>query len=204
MTEPSTGFSIGKLFEDPNFIAMLAGVGAATDPSGVGGILGNATTTLVRNRAAQSAAAKQLEEGRLEREDMRQQHRELMQRLGPITAPDRPGLNSIKPAKDGTVDIDIVPPDASKLVSDLNGFTALDEPGINSMSRSANGSTLVNYTLPKRRVQPSVADEVESLQAAPVAARDRSRLSYDPPQPLEIVAEVTDLLEPYTPRRRSL
>jgi hypothetical protein len=185
-----------KTLGDPNTQQLLANMGAAADPEGAGGIIGNAASRLISSKAAQSAAAKQLAGAESERQELRDQHRELINRLGPITAPDKVGLNGIKPAKDGTVDIDVNPADHGKLVSDLGGFTGIDEPGINSISRSPRGSTLVNYTMPK-----TVARQVDELAAAPTASRDANRLSYVQASPEATANEITDLLEPYAPRR---
>jgi hypothetical protein len=201
MTEPQAGFSIGNMFSDPNFLQLLAGIGAAADPEGAGGVIGKPTMNLIKSKAAQSAAAKQLESGAAERDELRQQHRELLNRLGPITGPSEAGLNSIKPAANRTVNIDLNAPDTGKLVSDLGGFSALEEPGINSMTRSPSGSTLVNYTLPKRREIPIVADEIESLDAAPTAIRDRSRLSYTPTTAATTQADIDSTLSGFLPRR---
>jgi hypothetical protein len=51
-------FSIGKLFSDPNFVNLLADIGAKLDPQGVGGALGTATQHYVSAPAAQKTGAK--------------------------------------------------------------------------------------------------------------------------------------------------
>ena len=45
-----------KLFSDPNFISLLAGVGQRLDPQGVGGALGGATLDYQKAKAGQEAA----------------------------------------------------------------------------------------------------------------------------------------------------
>ena len=195
-TSPSFWDQLTKTLADPNVQQLMAGMGAAADPEGAGGIIGNAASRMISSKAAQSAAAKQLSTAEAERQELRDQHRELMNRLGPVTPLDKVGLNGIKPAKNGTLDIDVNPADHAQLVSDLGGFTSLETPGINSISRSPRGSTLVNYTPPK-----TVATQVNELAAAPTAVRDTSRLSYVSATPDATANEVTDLLEPYAPRR---
>lgn len=203
MVESTTKpFSISEFFANPNMQLLLAGLGTELDPEGAGGRIGRPTANLIRSQAAQSAAAKQLAEGKAERDELRNQHRELMNRLGPITPIDRPGLNSIKPASNGTVNIDTNTNDSGKLVSDLNGFTPLEQEGVNSVTRSPSGSMLVNYTLPKPRTVPSVSDEVTSLAAAPTASRDTSRLSYTPASAAATQADIDSTLGDYYGRRR--
>jgi hypothetical protein len=192
--------SVYDFFANPNMQLLLAGLGTELDPEGIGGKLGRPTTALIKGQSAQRAATQQLEAGKAEREALREQHRLLLDRLGPITGPDKVGLNGIKPAANGTVNIDTNIADPGKLVADLGGFTDLSQPGINSMTRSPNGSTLVNYTLPKVVSQPTLASEVDSLAAAPTASRDRSRLSYTPVAATATQTEVDDMLQPYRGR----
>ena len=45
--------SLQRLFSNPNFISLLAGIGANLDPQGVGGALGGAAQSAVRAKAAQ-------------------------------------------------------------------------------------------------------------------------------------------------------
>ena len=56
---PNTGGGVGAMFSDPNFISFLAGTGAALDPNGVGGAVGNATQKMVQNQQMGKAMAKQ-------------------------------------------------------------------------------------------------------------------------------------------------
>lgn len=199
---PSTGLSFTKVLEDPNVWQLLANMGAAADPEGAGGVIGNAASRMISSKAAQSAAAKQLASADAERAELRQQHRDLINRLGPVTPPGTPGLNSIKPTKTSrNVDVDIDTNDAGKLVADLGGFTDVGTPGVNSITRSPNGSMLINYDLPRARTVPSISDEVNALAAAPTASRDVTRLSYTPVSQAQTANDVQDLLDPYLPRR---
>ena len=45
--------SLQRLFSNPNFISLLAGIGTNLDPQGVGGALGGAAQSAVRAKAAQ-------------------------------------------------------------------------------------------------------------------------------------------------------
>ena len=45
--------SVEELFNDPNFLSLLAGVGIALDPEGVGGRLGKQAQSLIQGQAAQ-------------------------------------------------------------------------------------------------------------------------------------------------------
>jgi len=206
MSETTTPkpFNFYDLLADPNTQMLLAGIGTAMDEEGAGGVIGKPTMNLVRSKAAQSAAAQQLASGKAEREELRLQHRQLLDKLGPITGPSETGLNSVKPAANNTANIDFTTQDAGKLVSTLGGFSPLEQEGVNSVRRSPNGSLLVNYTLPKIASQPTVASEVDALAAAPTASRDTSRLSYQPTSQAAVQTEVDDLLDPYTGRRRTV
>ena len=51
----TSGGNLASLFADPNFQALLAGIGGQLAPEGVGGALGRPTTALIQNRAAQTA-----------------------------------------------------------------------------------------------------------------------------------------------------
>ena len=55
----SGGSSVSKLFADPGFQSLLAGTGAALDPKGVGGALGNATLGMIQSKQMGKAVAKQ-------------------------------------------------------------------------------------------------------------------------------------------------
>jgi hypothetical protein len=52
------------LFSNPNFLALLAGIGTQVDPQGVGGQIGRPTTQYIQNVAAQEAIEKQEQERR--------------------------------------------------------------------------------------------------------------------------------------------
>jgi hypothetical protein len=198
----STGFNFWDLLADPNAQQLLANIGAAADPEGAGGVIGNAASRLISSKASQSAAAKQLSTADAERQELRQLHRDLINRLGPVTPQGTPGLNAIKPTKtSNNVDLDIDADDPGQLVANLGGFTNPGTPGINSITRSPNGSMLVNYDLPRPASRPSISDEVNSLAAAPTANRSTSGLSYTPVSTTQTANEVQDLLDPYAPRR---
>jgi hypothetical protein len=55
-----TGGDIQRLFSNPNFLSLLAGIGAKLDPEGVGGAIGGPTQQLIANQAAQKVGAKNL------------------------------------------------------------------------------------------------------------------------------------------------
>lgn len=190
----TTPFSLGKLFEDPNFINLLAGVGASIDPTGVGGILGNATMKLVSSKQAQRAGEKTLNEtGR----DV------VTRKLGPVTPIDREGPNSIKSNSNGSLDIDVNTRDSGKLVSTLGGYTPLGIEGVNRVTRTPRGSFLINYDPPKAR-SAAFDNELASLEAAPTAARDESKLSYTPVSQSALQTELDSTLEPFAGRRSRL
>ena len=50
--------SVNNLLSDPNFIQLLAGIGASLDPQGLGGRLGAVATQLSRNTSAQLRQAR--------------------------------------------------------------------------------------------------------------------------------------------------
>jgi hypothetical protein len=57
--EQQQGGGLTALFQDRNFLSLLAGIGAGLDPKGVGGALGNASQQAIAGQAAQERAAKQ-------------------------------------------------------------------------------------------------------------------------------------------------
>jgi hypothetical protein len=60
---PQAGFGSGamNLFRDPNFLALLAGIGANMDPEGPGGWIGRPAQQMINNVAGQTAMAEQEE-----------------------------------------------------------------------------------------------------------------------------------------------
>ena len=50
---------VNGVLSDPNFINLLAGVGAGLDPEGVGGAIGKATQGMIQNKQMGKAVAKQ-------------------------------------------------------------------------------------------------------------------------------------------------
>ena len=199
------GFNFLDLLGDANFQQLLAGVGSSLDPEGVGGALGKATIAYTRNKAAQSLAAKQLDESRSDRQELRDYHRTLIDKLGGITPAGQPGVNSLKPTRTGSLSLDVDSPDPARLVSDLGGFTPSGRAGVNSISRSPAGSYLVDLdvTDPSGMAVPAasqttLADEITGL--AP--STPSNRLSYTPRLASQTASEVEDLLNPYTGSRR--
>lgn len=191
----ATGFSFTKLFEDPNFIQMLGSVGAELAPDTFAGPLGRAAVAYSRNKAAQTAAGKQMESSRTEREELRKQHQQLIDRLGGFTAPGTTGINSAKPTKTGGLLLDLDTEDEAATVNMLGGITPKGTPGINNIRRSDTGSMLIDLDPPD-----FFADEVSALAAAPTANRSQSRLSFTPTPPAQKQAEIDSLIEPYAPR----
>jgi hypothetical protein len=57
--EQQQGGGLTALFQDRNFLSLLAGIGAGLDPKGVGGALGGASQQAIAAQAAQERAAKQ-------------------------------------------------------------------------------------------------------------------------------------------------
>lgn len=97
---PGTGFDIGKLFSDPNVQLLLANMGKAADPEGVGGVVGSAAANMISSKAAQTAIEK--------RDAARaQQIKQLIDLHGGLTAPDKPGINSIKSTPSGSFALDL-------------------------------------------------------------------------------------------------
>lgn len=193
-TTPTThGFSISGLFENPDFLRMLAGIGAEMDPQGAGGILGRAATTMIKSKAAAKAGEQTLNEDG-----------EVTRKLGPLTPKGTQGPNKITRKSNGSLDIDVDHSDPAKLVDTLGGYTPLGQEGINSLSRTPSGSLLVNYDPPKQRLvrENPISTELASLEAAPTAARDRNKLSYTPISPNSVQDEIDDTLSPFAMRRR--
>src|SRR6266403_5260247 len=85
-TGPATGFgaSMSQLFSNPNFLSLLAGIGAKMDPEGVGGIIGIPTQQFIANKAAQEAGAKNLAASK----ELSDSHKALVSALGGLKASD--------------------------------------------------------------------------------------------------------------------
>jgi len=100
-TAPATpGWSFTSMLADPNFQLLLANMGKAADPEGVGGVIGGAAANMISSKAAQTAVEK--------RDAARQaQIKQLIELHGGLTAPDKPGLNSIKATPAGSLAFDL-------------------------------------------------------------------------------------------------
>jgi len=106
-TGAGASWSFTKMLEDPNFQLMLANMGKAADPEGAGGVIGGAAANMISSKAAQTAIEK--------RDAARQkQIQQLIYLHGGVTAPDKPGINSIKatPAGSFALDLNLPEPDA--------------------------------------------------------------------------------------------
>jgi hypothetical protein len=188
-TVPSKPFSIGGLFEDPNFQLLLANMGKQLGGEGsAGAVIGSAAANMISSKAAQQAGEKLLNED----------GDPVTRKLGPITPRGQQGPNVIKSQKNGSLLLDVDHDNPAKLVADLGGYTPLGSEGVNSITRSPTGSFLVNYDPPRRN---PIASEVDSMAAAPTAARNRNNLSYTPVAAATTQADVDSLLDPYLARR---
>lgn len=54
--DTTDGGGLGTLFANPQFLSLLAGIGARLDPQGVGGALGGAAQEYIKGKAALSSA----------------------------------------------------------------------------------------------------------------------------------------------------
>lgn len=121
MGEPG---GISQLFSDPNFLGLLAGVGARLDPEGVGGAIGVPAQQLIQGQAAQKALGEQ-EKRRsalttlaasslLPDNDPRKNDflNRAISYLGGMTAPDKEGVTGVKVGPGGNYLLDITPPKA--------------------------------------------------------------------------------------------
>ena len=95
----------GDLFQDKNFLALLAGTGQGLDPEGVGGAIGGPTQQMIKNVAMQEAAQGLSKE----RQEHMKQLTQLLTGLGGISAPGQPGVTSLKMGKDGNIMMDLNP-----------------------------------------------------------------------------------------------
>lgn len=103
-----TNWSLGGMFADPNFQLLLANMGKAADPEGVGGVIGGAAANMISSKAAQTT---------LEKRDAQRQAQinRLVELHGGLTPKDSPGVTSIKRTPSGGVmlDVDLPPLDTS-------------------------------------------------------------------------------------------
>lgn len=125
-TAAGASWSFSKMLADPNFQLLLANMGKAADPEGVGGVIGGAAANMISSKAAQGALEK--------RDAARQQQiKQLIDLHAGITPPDKPGINSIKMTPAGS------------LALDLN----LGEPGISGTPEAKAFSNTVSSMVPQ-------------------------------------------------------
>lgn len=99
-TAPATeGWSFSKMLADPNFQLLLANMGKAADPEGVGGVIGGAAANMISSKAAQGA----MEKSEAQRQT---QIKQLIDTLGGVTPKDKPGVTSIKRTPSGGLALD--------------------------------------------------------------------------------------------------
>src|SRR5437660_3028766 len=83
--------SVAKLFQDPNFLSLLAGIGSRLDQYGVGGAIGGGTQEAIRAQASQRAAGS-LEQKQNTADQQNAEHRKaLLDHLGGLTHPQAAG-----------------------------------------------------------------------------------------------------------------
>lgn len=103
--------STGGFFNDPNFQALLAGIGTNLDPEGPGGAIGKATSQYIRSKAAQKAT-ETADQRRTEQISM------LVNKLGGFSSDKVEGVSAAKVGPDGKITITYDPPGTVK--SDLS------------------------------------------------------------------------------------
>ena len=105
--ETSGIYSDGKF--NPNFLNLLAGIGARIDPYGVGGNIGIPAIEYIKAQAASERADKVAATNDAQAE----QHRKLIEALqvddGALTLPDQPGITNKKLNPDGSYTITVMP-----------------------------------------------------------------------------------------------
>lgn len=119
----------GALFNDRNFLNMLAGTGAGLDPEGVGGAVGKATQQYIRSLATQEAVAK-------EDAEKKRFNEQLLAILGGLTPKEMAGPTSMKIGPD-KMTLDITRPGAIG-----GGAVAGGETNIGSQLTTSPGPTL--------------------------------------------------------------
>ena len=101
---PSTETSLEALFNNPNFINMLARVAQGLDPQGVGGALGGAAVAFNKDVAAQRGAAALMQRQRILDENPSGVLGQLMTPRG------MPGLTSVSRLSGGDLRLEYTPP----------------------------------------------------------------------------------------------
>lgn len=142
MAEPiiTSGSTVNSVFNDPNLIQLLAGIGARLDPEGIGGALGVPAIQMSQARSAQSALAGQETQRRgsnllamaqlmPEGEQRNMYVQQAISLLGGLTPKGQPGVTGIKMAPTGGVTLDVDAPGtaseaAQQYISESAGTSA--------------------------------------------------------------------------------
>lgn len=95
---------VGGLLADRNFLALLAGVGQAIDPQGVGGRLGAVARTNIASQAAQDRATQQAAAQNAQTRMVI----DALSQYGGLTPANTPGVTALKATPTG-VQMDITP-----------------------------------------------------------------------------------------------
>ena len=94
---------INALFQDKNFLNLLAGTGARLGKGGVGEAIGVPAQQMIQSQAAQAATAKAEKERKAWLDAF-------TRAAGGLTPKGQPGINSIKTGNEGQLMIDTTPP----------------------------------------------------------------------------------------------
>lgn len=177
----TTGFSLTGLFQDKNFLNMLAGVGSQLGgPGSVGAALGGATLAYNKARAAQAAA-----KATLERNAPTALERSVIDTPA-LDAPAKPAIESLLDAPAIVPKLSYAVKEPSVLADEVADLlTPPDQAGPTSIARDKSGAVNMKYT-PAASLLPT--NEVESLLS-----------DYLPPQ-----TTMADLSTDYTQPRRDL
>lgn len=137
-------FSFTNLFSDPNFINMLAGIGAEMDPEGAGGILGRAAIGLNKAKAAQKAAQATL-------------HRNPPGMVSDVSA-DTPLAPTPTTAAPNLERLSYTPVDQKQQMNEIGDLlTPPGSPGFTSATKDKSGALSVKYDPePKPTVQADI------------------------------------------------
>src|SRR5262245_1632654 len=95
-TPPTFWEGLSEMLGNPNTQIELNNVAYELDPQGFGGRLAQGNNQIIRGKAAQNLAAKQLAGAEADRRELREMNRKLLERLGPVTPQGTPGLNGVK------------------------------------------------------------------------------------------------------------
>ena len=164
-------FSVAKLFNDPNFVNLLAGIGAKLDPQGVGGALGTSTIAFNQAKAAQAAGAKTIaNNARLMRS-----YEKVATRLGGMTPPGVEGATSLRVNKDGSYTATGNIGDDASQQDQLDDMLAPYGGGANAQQLPQNNITqspAAPAAMPTQ--QPDISDEVADLVNPTIGATGSS------------------------------